>query len=585
MMWQLWLSVAGAGDLSGRVVDAGGTPVSDATVVAYDQRFAYALTNTETDGTFSLNGLPKNPYRVRVLPPREVNLVERYLPDAFDICEGQVFDVKRNSSAALGDALLETGGEISGTLLDTSGAPVADALISSDATGTGDASQSRYANSDIDGRWTLRGLALNGLSDFRVAVEADGWPTQFLSASPLMGGDYDSESAFRVSFVSSETDRVDLGSRTLLDGITVLGSISGLEASEEDGLLFAYSPSQLIEVPIEDGRWAVTGLPPGEVLLWAEVPGMATTYYPDADRPSELISAPSEGVMVEDVSLELVPGSRILGRISGEGDRSTISLLAYNDDRTVAVAAVVEADGSFVVEDLHGGRYTLGIFGESVGLVADELRSESGAPRVLEVPPQGDLDLGEIEVPEGAVLEGVVTDVYSGDRIYGAFVYAESEEEGTLVLSASDDRGRYAIEGLRAGAYRIWADYQHYCDPDVDWVPRYWPDVVNPVLNGSVRVQAGETRVWNPTLPPDLDHDLMDDEWERQWGLDDGRDDGAEDIDGDGFSNLEEYQLGTDPTDDGRNACGCGAGRSGLLLLLLGPWWGGVRRRDRIGSS
>jgi hypothetical protein len=585
MLWTVWLSVAGAGDLSGRIVDAAGAPVPGATVVAYDQRFSYALTTTGPDGTYAIDGLPKNPYRVRVIPPSDLNLVERYLPDAFNICDGDQVSVKRNSQADFGDTVLEAGGEISGVLVDGSGAPVVDALVGSNATATADASQSRYAYSNTGGQWTLRGLALDSGSDFRVEVEVDGWPIQFLSASSSEPGVYDSEEAYSVSFVTGETDTVDLGTRTLLDGVTLSGSVTSPGAVIDGGLLHAYSPSQLIDVSIEEGRWAVTGLPPGEVLLWAEVPGMATTYYPDSDRPTQVISLTAEGAMVEEVSLNPVPESRIRGRILGEGDQSTMSLLAYNDDRTVAVAAVVEEDGHFVVEGLHGGRYTLGVFGQALGLVADELRTEAGEIRVLEVPSQGDLDLGDVEVPKGAVIEGVVTDAYAGDRIYGAFVYAESEAEGTLVLSTSDDRGRFAIEGLREGAYRIWADYQHYCDPDVDWVPRYWPDVVNPVLNGSVRVQAGETWVWNPTLPPDLDHDLMDDEWERHWGLDDGRDDANEDVDNDGFSNLEEYQLGTDPTSDGTGGCGCNNSRSSLLFLLMGPWWGATRRRDWSRSS
>jgi len=236
------------------------------------------------------------------------------------------------------------------------------------------------------------------------------------------------------------------------------------------------------------------------------------------------------------------------------------------------MAAEVASDGSFEIGRLHEGDYTLQVFGESAGLLNDELRADDGDPWVFSVPSGSTLDVGDLDVPLGAVIEGIAVDAYSGARIYGGFVYAESEEAHTIVLSATDDKGRYAIGGLPSGAYRIWADYQHYCDGDVDWVPRYWPDIVNPVLNGSVRVQAGETLVWNPTLPPDGDHDLMDDLWEREKGLDPRRDDAAEDPDDDGFSNLEEYQLGTDPLDGSRGAtCGCGGDRSVLFGLVLIP--------------
>lgn len=46
---------------------------------------------------------------------------------------------------------------------------------------------------------------------------------------------------------------------------------------------------------------------------------------------------------------------------------------------------------------------------------------------------------------------------------------------------------------------------------------------------------------------PDTDNDGLPDAWEKNHGLQVGTNDAAADLDGDGFSNLEEYKLGTDP--------------------------------------
>jgi hypothetical protein len=49
--------------------------------------------------------------------------------------------------------------------------------------------------------------------------------------------------------------------------------------------------------------------------------------------------------------------------------------------------------------------------------------------------------------------------------------------------------------------------------------------------------------------PLDSDHDGMPDEWEKKYGLDpNDPSDAAKDLDGDGYTNLEEYLNGTDPT-------------------------------------
>jgi hypothetical protein len=47
----------------------------------------------------------------------------------------------------------------------------------------------------------------------------------------------------------------------------------------------------------------------------------------------------------------------------------------------------------------------------------------------------------------------------------------------------------------------------------------------------------------------DDDNDGMPDNWENEHGLDPFVDDALRDADNDGYTNLEEYQLGSDPND------------------------------------
>ncbi len=60
---------------------------------------------------------------------------------------------------------------------------------------------------------------------------------------------------------------------------------------------------------------------------------------------------------------------------------------------------------------------------------------------------------------------------------------------------------------------------------------------------------CGEAQEAAETVVADADNDGMADEWEKRYGLNPANDDSNQDKDGDGFTNLEEYEAKTDPTD------------------------------------
>lgn len=61
---------------------------------------------------------------------------------------------------------------------------------------------------------------------------------------------------------------------------------------------------------------------------------------------------------------------------------------------------------------------------------------------------------------------------------------------------------------------------------------------------------SGWPELKSGTTPTDTDNDGMPDEWEMQYGFDaNSADDNSSDKDGDGYTNIEEYLNGTDPTE------------------------------------
>ncbi len=323
------------------------------------------------------------------------------------------------------------------------------------------------------------------------------------------------------------------------------------------------------------------GLPPGEALAWAMVEGLAITYFPDSDRPDERVPILEEGAVFTDMDVYPPRESALRGRfVGGSGDLSGISLLAYNDTRTVGIGDNALEDGSFAVGRLHGGAYTLMVYASDEGFVDDFVRDDSGEPVVFDVPDEGVTEEFEISLPIGASISGVVTDRYSGEPVYGAYVVATSVDgSGSEAMETGVD-GVFALTGLREARWELRVDHQAFCEGDPDWVDVYFDDAVDPALAEAVTLLPGDRLEWNPTMPPDRDHDSMDDVWEAEVGLDPAAADGEIDSDGDGYTNLEEYRLGTDPL-SGREkeGCGCKGGSEGLFLLLLAPF--ARRRRAR----
>jgi pectate lyase len=70
----------------------------------------------------------------------------------------------------------------------------------------------------------------------------------------------------------------------------------------------------------------------------------------------------------------------------------------------------------------------------------------------------------------------------------------------------------------------------------------------NGIINSPADV-GGWPALKSGTTPTDSDDDGMPDEWEKTYGLDPNNgDDGSSDKDNDGYTNIEEYLNGTDPT-------------------------------------
>ena len=364
--------------------------------------------------------------------------------------------------------------------------------------------------------------------------------------------------------------------RRLQDSFERAGTIRGPDGPVDSGDITIYSGLEVITAAIEtDGTFQVDGVAPFSVLMWAEVPGLAVTYYPHHDRPQEWVDLDTDAVL----DMELPAESRVLGRLSGEGELDRASIVVYNSDRSVGTSGEVAADGSFDIGGFHLGEYTMQVFGSDSGLVSAEYVDDEGRTQVIELAAGEPSDLGEVLMDPAALVHGRVLDSSTGSPVYGAYVYIEGQSTAARYVGTSDVEGQFALHALAGDVWKVWIEYVPVCPNDASWVDLYFPDQVNPAFAGAVDVLSGSDLRWDAVLAPDHDQDAMGDDWETAFQLDTTRNDAFGDPDEDGFLNVEEYLLGTDPQ-TGRRGCVLGGAGSAALVLLLPVGW--LRRRPTL---
>lgn len=360
-------TLATGATVSGQVTDTAGNPVSGAFVNVYDysgqspQGVFNTRVSTDSNGRWSVQGLPTGTYEVEFTAPNGSNYSSQYYNDVSGQDPPTPVALTAGTTTPGINAALTAGGQISGTVTDgTTNGPAAGVSVEAvDAKGY----EYSMATTDSQGQYTLPGLSPS--TTYRVEF----FPAQGSSlASEFYPGGASTEAAALVPVtVGQTTPNID---ETLSAG----GSISGVVTDAASGFPIAGVPVTLTDDAGQqvtnaygiqtagDGTYDVTNLPPGSYKVQFSSEGsLADQYYNDASTLSAASSVNlSAGQAITNIDAALTQGGTLEGEVT---DPSTgqavpdayVDVLDANDN--LVTTGYTDPSGHYEISGIAPGSY------------------------------------------------------------------------------------------------------------------------------------------------------------------------------------------------------------------------------------
>ncbi len=402
--------------LSGRVLGAGGGPAVGAVVMASEAGARAAISHrgfslTDGDGRYEITGLG-----VGLLTVSAEHEGAR-TAKSIEIEEGEVTL----------DLSLAAGVEVRGRVVDAAGLPVTGAEVSASGGRDRWRRSSPGTRSAVDGSFTLTDVAPG---TYQLSASKEGLaPSESLD----------------VEISGAPVDGLELRLRA---GTTVSGRVLGLPYDDLANVeIRVRGRGFQIARPDYEGRYKLTGLPPGELTVQADVAGSGRSVL-------ERLTL-EEGLADATLDLEFGSGYTLAGTaVHGSSPVAGASLSLAGSSVSHSARTTTDRSGAFRLEGLRAGTYRLYLRSYDTGLSHEQ-----------EVEVDGDRDL-RIEIATGRVA-GRVRDRTDFSPIDGAgFTLEPVDDTGARVRprATSDSRGVFSFGEVPVGVWKLVASKSGYAD-------------------------------------------------------------------------------------------------------------------------
>jgi protocatechuate 3,4-dioxygenase beta subunit len=444
--------------ISGNVIDANNTPLSEVGVYIYRSSGGYQTSvTTDISGNYSVIGLPSGTYYILFRYPGVLSIW--YGGGATSATATPVTITAPNTTSGI-NGQVGVGGSISGTVTDGQGSPLPYTGVKLyDA--TGGAVDGGYSNADSAGNYSISGLSSGSYYILFNPSSPDGMPQVWYYGSANWQG------ATPITVNSPEA-------KTGIDGqLGVGGSISGTVTNTEmtplgDVQVNLYNSEKEYYLYVStdtSGNYSFRGLASGQYYISYYIFGMPQIWYGGAFNQQAAtpitVTAPSA---ITGINMQMQPAITGGGGISGTVIDSSnnpypgVSVVLYDSTGKEVAGSYATTDwsGNYAISGLESGTYYVQFNVYSSGMPPiwyGGTSTQQGATPVTVTAPDTTIGIdGQLGV--GGSISGTVTNP-TAIPLYNVYI-SLYESAGNFFLGVNTDGlGNYSFQGIPSGMYFI----------------------------------------------------------------------------------------------------------------------------------